>query len=141
MHADGLFVHGPLREGGSQHRWLQRTHPEGLCRAWTPGRLFHLPEADQAALVPGAIPPALPPGSGWVTGDFVGYGDEADLLSALSDLEALATEAGGEARMIPVLLEGGATYTAWAWVFPVEQCSRLELEAVEVPSGEWTPWL
>lgn len=141
MHADGLFVHGPLREGGAQHRWLQRTRPEGLCRAWVPGRLFHLPEAGLPALLPGEIPPALPPGAGWVLGDFVGYGDEAELQAALSDLDALATEAGGEARLLPVLLEGGATYTAWAWTFPVEQAARLEKEALEVPGGDWAAWL
>ena len=41
--ADGLFVYGTLREGGSSHAWLMRTHPEGLTRAWVAGRLFHLP--------------------------------------------------------------------------------------------------
>lgn len=141
MHADGLFVHGPLREGGGLHRWLQRTHPEGLCRAWVPGRLFHLAEAGLPALVPGPVPPALPPGPGWVAGDFVGYGDGGELETALADLDALATEAGGEARLLPVLLEGGAAYTAWAWVFPVEHLPRLEREALEVPEGDWAAWL
>jgi len=141
MHADGLFLHGPLREGGAAHRWLQRTHPEGLCRAWVPGRLFHLAGANLPALVPGDVPGSLPPGPGWVTGDFVGYGDEADLTRALADLDALATEAGGEARLLPVLLEGGATYTAWVWAFPVEHLPRLEKEALEVPGGDWAAWL
>ena len=69
------------------------------------------------------------------------YGDEAGLSQALADLDALATEAGGEARLLPVLLEGGATYTAWVWAFPVEQLPRLEKEALEVPGGDWAAWL
>lgn len=141
MQADGLFLLGPLQPGGRHHRWTLRTHPEGTCRAWVPGRLFHQPEASLPALVGGPIPPALPPGPGWVLGTFVGYTDEADLLRAVTDLDALATEGGGEARLLPVLLEGGATYVAWAWTLDSDHLDRLAREAVELPEGDWGPYL
>ncbi len=141
MEADGIFVHGPLREGGFQHRWVARTHPQGICRAYVPGRLFQLPELAHPALLPGEIPPALPPGPGWVVGDFIGYDDDAALSEALADLDSLGLEAGAEARLVPVLLEGGASYVAWAWTFHMEQRPRLELEATEIPSGDWAAWL
>ncbi len=141
MHADGLFLLGPLQPGGRHHRWVTRTHPEGMCRAWVAGRLFHQPEAGLPGLVASSIPPALPPGPGWVAGTFVGYGDEADLARALADLDALAAEGGGEARLLPVLLEGGATYVAWAWTLDPDHLTRLSREAVELPEGDWGAYL
>ncbi len=141
MNADGLFVYGSLREGGAQHRWVTRTHPQGTCRAYAPGRLFHMPAVGLPALVPGSIPPALPPGPGWVVGDFIGYDDEEALQRALADLDAVASEAGAEARLLPVLLEGGATYVAWAWTFHMEHLPKLEKEATEIPGGDWAAWL
>lgn len=142
MDADGLFVYGPLREGGSLHAWLKRTHPEGLTRAWTPGRLFHLPEGFPA-LVAGAEPPAPPPGPGWVVGDFVGYEDPAELEAALADLDALegVEEDRFSRAILPVVLEGGHRYRAWAHVFHVERLPRLERMATELPDGDWGPYL
>jgi len=84
----GLFVYGTLRPGGTNHAWLRRTHPEGLALAWTPGRLFALPEG-YPALVPTDAPPAPPPGRGWVEGVYVGYETPEELLAALEDLDAL----------------------------------------------------
>ncbi len=140
--ADGLFVYGTLREGGSNHAWLQRTHPEGLSGAWVAGRLFHLP-VGFPALVPGPEPRTPPPGPGWVRGDFVGYGDEVDLDSALADLDPLeGVEEGLFSReVLPVHLEGGHHYRAWVYVFHVERLPRLEREAVEVPGGDWASYL
>lgn len=142
MISDGLFVYGRLREGGSNHAWLQRTHPEGMTGAWVPGRLFHLP-AGYPALVPQAVPGSLPPGLGWVRGVFVGYADDADLQSALDDLDPLeGVEEGLFTReVLPVVLEGGPIYKAWAYVFHVERLPRLEQEAVELPDGDWGPYL
>lgn len=140
--ADGLFVYGTLREGGSKHAWLLRTQPEGLTQAWVAGRLFHLPTSCPA-LVPVVEPGAPPPGPGWVRGDFVGYEDEADLEAALADLDPLeGVEEGLFTReLLPVLLEGGHRYRAWVYVFHVERLPRLEREAMEVLSGDWGPYL
>jgi gamma-glutamylcyclotransferase (GGCT)/AIG2-like uncharacterized protein YtfP len=140
--ADGLFVYGTLREGGSHHGWLLRTHPEGLTGAWIAGSLFHLP-AGYPALVPGAEPEGPPPAAGWVRGDFVGYEDETDLESALADLDPLeGVEEGLFTReVLPVLLEGGHRYQAWVYVFHVERLPRLQREAVEVPGGDWASYL
>jgi gamma-glutamylcyclotransferase (GGCT)/AIG2-like uncharacterized protein YtfP len=142
VEADGLFVYGTLREGGSNHAWLLRTHPEGLTRAWVAGRLFHLP-AGYPALVPTPEPRTPPPGPGWVRGEFVGYEDEADLGSALADLDPLeGVEEGVFAReLLPVLLEGGQRYLAWVYLFHVERLPRLVREAVEVLAGDWAPYL
>lgn len=142
MFADGLFVYGPLREGGSNHAWLRRTHPEGLTRAWVAGRLFHLPMGNPA-MVPGVEPETPPPGPGWVRGDFVGYEDEGDLASALADLDPLeGVEEGLFTReILPVILEGGLRYEAWAYVFHVERLPRLQREAVEIQDGDWAPYL
>ncbi|HEX9082873.1 MAG TPA: gamma-glutamylcyclotransferase family protein [Holophagaceae bacterium] len=142
MIADGLFVYGPLREGGTQHAWLLRTHPDGWTRAWVPGRLFHLPEG-YPALVAGPVPPTLPPGPGWVCGAFVGYGDERELEAALADLDALegVEEDRFSRAIVPVLLEGGPTYRAWVYLFHVERLPRLEREAMELPDGDWAPYL
>lgn len=142
MEADGLFVYGTLREGGAHRRWLLRTQPEGWTRAWSPGRLFHLPEG-HPALVPGPRPGAAPPGNGWVAGEFVGYEDPLDLARALEDLDPLeGVEEGLYSRVIvPVLLEGGQLYQAWAYVFHMERLPRLEAEATEIPDGDWSPWL
>jgi gamma-glutamylcyclotransferase (GGCT)/AIG2-like uncharacterized protein YtfP len=143
MEPDGLFVYGSLREGGERYGWLRRTNPEGLTRAYAPGRLFHLPEAGYPALVPGPIPEALPPGPGWVAGQFVGYEDERDLARALENLDGV--EGVGEElflrRVIPVLLDSGHSYAAWAYVFPADRLLRLEREAVELPEGDWSPYL
>ena len=143
MDADGLFIYGPLREGGAQHAWLKRTGFEGLCAASTPGRLFHLAESNVPALVPGPIPEALPPGPGWVTGEFVGYEDPEALEAALENLDALegVDEARTERRLLPVLLEGGQVYKAWAWIFPEDRLSRLEREALELKGGDWKDYL
>ena len=140
--ADGLFVYGTLREGGSHHAWLLRTHPEGLTGGWVAGRLFHLP-AGYPALVPGTEPEVPPPAPGWVRGDFVGYEDEADLESALADLDPLeGVEEGLFTREVrPVCLEGGHRYQAWVYVFHVERLPRLQREAVEVLGGDWTSYL
>jgi signal transduction histidine kinase/gamma-glutamylcyclotransferase (GGCT)/AIG2-like uncharacterized protein YtfP len=142
MDSDGLFVYGTLREGGSNHAWLRRTQPEGLTRAWTPGRLFHLPEGFPA-LVPGDEPPAPPPGPGWVVGDFVGYEDPGDLEAALADLDALegVEEDRFSRALLPVVLQGGHRYHAWAHVFHVERLPRLERHAVELGDGDWGPYL
>ncbi len=140
--ADGLFVYGTLREGGSNHAWLLRTQPEGLTRAWVGGRLFHLP-AGYPALVPGVDPGTPPPGPGWVRGDFVGYEDGADLESALADLDPLeGVEEGLFTReVLTVLLEGGHRYQAWVYVFHVDRLPRLQREAVEVLGGDWASYL
>jgi gamma-glutamylcyclotransferase (GGCT)/AIG2-like uncharacterized protein YtfP len=142
MDADGLFVYGTLREGGANHAWLLRTHPEGLTGAWVAGRLFQLP-AGYPALVP--VPePAMPaPGPGWVRGDFVGYEDEAELEAALADLDPLeGVEEGLFTReLLPVILEGGQRYQAWVYLFHVERLPRLERETVEIPGGDWAPFL
>jgi gamma-glutamylcyclotransferase (GGCT)/AIG2-like uncharacterized protein YtfP len=143
MDADGLFIHGPLREGGAQHAWLKRTGFEGVCGAWTPGRLFHLHELGVPALVPGDIPAALPPGPGWVAGEFVGYEDPAALDAAVENLDALegTAEDRAERRLLPVLLEGGQVYKAWAWILSAEHLPRLEREALELKSGDWKAYL
>ncbi len=141
--ADGLFVYGTLREGGANHAWLKRTHPEGLCRAWTPGRLFHLPDAGFPALVALREAEPGPPGAGWVLGDFVGYEDEAALEAALSDLDQL--EGVGEdlftREILPVVLEGGQRYGAWVYVFHVERLPSLERGAIELKDGDWKDYL
>lgn len=143
MEPDGLFVYGSLREGGSSHSWLKRTNTVGCTRAYAPGRLFHVPLAGTAAMVPGPIPEALPPGPGWVVGEFVGYEDDGDLDSALDNLDQLEGFAEGrfERKLLPVLLESGQTYVAWAYVFPLERLPRLEREGVELPDGDWGPYL
>ena len=142
MDADGLFVYGTLREGGSNHAWLMRTQPEGLTPAWVAGRLFHL-AAGYPALVAAPEPASPAPGPGWVRGDFVGYEDEGDLDDALADLDPLeGVEEGLFTReILPVTLEGGQRYLAWAYVFHVERLPRLEREAVEVPSGDWASYM
>ncbi len=139
---DGLFVYGTLREGGSHHAWLLRTHPEGWTRAWVAGRLFHL-AAGYPALVPTAEPEQPAPGPGWVWGDFVGYEDEGELDSALTDLDTLeGVEEGLFTRQIlPVTLEGGQRYQAWVYLFHVERLPRLEREAVEIQDGDWAAYL
>lgn len=143
MESDGLFVYGALREAGANRAWLKRTNPIGHTLAYTPGRLFHLPSAGLAAMVPGPIPVSLPTGPGWVVGEFIGYEEEADLDSALDNLDQLEDVGEGrfERKMIPVLLESGQTYAAWAYVFPVERLPRLEREGIELPNGDWAHYL
>ena len=76
-------------------------------------------------------------------GDFVGYEDETDLDCALADLDPLeGVEEGLFTReVLPVVLEGGHRFTAWAYVFHVERLPRLEREAVEIQDGDWAPYL
>jgi gamma-glutamylcyclotransferase (GGCT)/AIG2-like uncharacterized protein YtfP len=140
--ADGLFVYGTLREGGSNHTWLLRTQPEGLTRAFVAGRLFHLP-AGYPALVPGLEPAASPPAAGWVRGEFVGYEDGVDLESALENLDPLeGVEEGLFTReILSVRLEGGHRFRAWVYLFHVERLPRLEREAIEIQDGDWGTYL
>ncbi len=140
--ADGLFVYGTLREGGSNHAWLQRTQPEGLTRAWVAGRLFQL-SAGYPALVPAPEPDKPPPGPGWVRGDFVGYEDDQDLNCALADLDPLeGVEEGLFTReILPVILESGHRYHAWTYLFHVERLPRLQREAIELADGDWSSHL
>ena len=100
-------------------------------------------ELNVPALVPGAIPEALPPGPGWVAGEFVGYEDTEALEAAVENLDALegVAEERTERRLLPVLLEGGQVYKAWAWVLPPEHLPRLEREALEIKSGDWKAYL
>lgn len=143
MEADGIFVYGPLRRGGRQHVWLERTSPQGSCKAWIPGRLFHLPGPGFPALVPGPEPDAPPPGPGWVTGEFVGYGDEGELGAAVADLDQLEDVEEGlfVRRALPVVLESGHRYAAWVHVFEGERLFQLERHAVELPEGDWASYL
>ncbi|MGA2082301.1 MAG: gamma-glutamylcyclotransferase family protein [Holophaga sp.] len=143
MEADGLFVYGTLREGGRGHPWILRTHPEGITGACAPGRLFHLPAAGYPAMVPGPEPGTPGPGPGWVVGEFVGYEDEDALAAALVDLDQLEDVEGElfERRIVPVVLDSGHRYGAWAYVFPEERLRRLEREAVELPGGDWQAYL
>lgn len=136
MTADGLFIYGTLREGGRHRTWLERTHPEGVTAGEVRGRLFHLPNEGYPALVAGT-------GEAWVLGEFVGYGDAAELEAALADLDQLEEVDAGlfERRILPVRLAGGREYLAWVYVFPEDRLPRLEKEAVEVPDGDWAPWL
>ena len=143
MTTDGLFVYGTLRSGGQNHAWVLRTHPEGLTRAYVSGRLFHLLGAGFPALVPTPEPAAPPPGPGWVTGEFIGYGDELDLESAATDLDALEDVDGDlfERRLLPVVLASGHRYQAWVYVFPEDRLPRLEREGVELAAGDWRAYL
>lgn len=143
MEADGLFVYGSLREGGRTHGWIQRTQPEGSTLAYTPGRLFHLPEAGYPAMVPGPEPDAPVPGPGWVTGEFLGYEDAAALDNALQDLDQLEDVEGDlfQRRILPVRLESGHPYLAWVYVFAEDRLPRLEKEGVELPGGDWGRYL
>lgn len=143
MEADGLFVYGPLRSGGRQHAWLERTSPEGLCRAWVPGRLFHLPTAGFPALVATMEPDAPPPGPGWVTGEFIGYEDEGALEAALTDLDQLQEVEAGvfTRRVLPVLLDSGLRFGAWVHLFEADRLAQLERQAVELSEGDWAPYL
>lgn len=143
MEADGIFVYGTLREGGHHHGWLLRTNPEGVTWAHAPGRLFHLPAGSFPAMVPGDEPELPPPGPGWVAGEFAGYEDEEALDRALEDLDQLEDVEGGlfERRVLPVVLGSGHRYGAWIYLFPPDRLPRLEREAVELPSGDWTSYL
>lgn len=134
--ADGIFVYGTLREGGSNHAWLNRTHPVGACRATAVGRLFHLPMEGYPAMV-------AAPSETRVHGEFVGYEDNSDLDSALADLDALeGVEEGLFVRQIlPVRLESGQEFHAWVYLFPEDRLPRLERDAVELPGGDWSPYL
>jgi gamma-glutamylcyclotransferase (GGCT)/AIG2-like uncharacterized protein YtfP len=143
VQSDGLFVYGSLRTGGQRHSWLLRTHPLGLTAAFTPGRLFHLPNEAFPALVPAPEPEGPAPGPGWVVGEFVGYEDEAELEAALQDLDQVEDVEGGlfERRILPVLLDSGHRYAAWVYVFPEDRLPRLEKEAVERTDGDWGEYL
>lgn len=143
MEADGIFVYGPLRQGGRQHAWLARTSPQGFCLAWAPGRLFHLPMANHPALVQEPEPGTLPPGLGWVVGEFVSYGDEAELESALADLDQLEDVEGGlfVRRILPIILDSGLHYGAWVYLFETARLVQLERQAIELPEGDWAPYL
>lgn len=143
MEADGIFLYGTLREGGRDHAWLLRTSPEGLTRAYAPGRLFHLPTAGFPAMVAGEAPALAPPGPGWVVGEFAGYEDEGALEGALQDLDALEDVEGGrfERVVLPILLDSGHRFGAWTYLFPPDRLPRLERDAVELPSGNWQDYL
>ena len=143
MAADGLFVYDSLREGGQRHGWIQRTAPVGHIRAYTPGRLFHLPSAGHPALVPTPEPESCPPGPGWVVGEFIGYEDEDDLANATQDLDQLQDVPGEtfQRRLCPVILASGHRYLAWVYVFPEDRLARLEREAAELLGGDWGSYL
>lgn len=143
MEADGLFVYGPLRRGGKQHAWLERTDPQGFCRAWIAGRLFHLPMPGFPALIAGPELETTPPGPGWVEGEFVGYGDEAELDSALADLDQLQDVEGGlfVRCVLPIVLDSGLRYGAWVHLFEADRLLQLERQAVELPQGDWASYL
>ncbi len=143
MEVTGIFVYGTLRVGGSNQHWLARTRPEGRTRAWTPGLLFHLPDAGYPAVVLAEPPTTPPPGAGWVAGEYVGYEDEAALATALADLDPLENVEGGlYIRAVrPVLLESGMVLPAWVYAFPDERLATLRRDAIELSSGDWSPYL
>ena len=143
MEADGIFVYGPLRQGGKHHPWLERTHPQGTCRAWAPGRLFHLPMEQIPAMVAGPEPESLPPAAGWVVGEFVGYESDEDLEAALADLDQVKDVEGGlyVRRVSSVVLDSGHRYGAWIYTFGADRLTRLERHAVELMDGDWSAYL
>ncbi len=78
-----------------------------------------------------------------MVGEFIGYEDEVELESALDNLDQLEGVAEGqfERTMVPVLLENGQTYAAWAYMFPVGRLPRLEREGLELLDGDWGGYL
>jgi gamma-glutamylcyclotransferase (GGCT)/AIG2-like uncharacterized protein YtfP len=143
MEADGIFIYGAMREGGRNHAWLQRTSPEGCTGASAPGRLFHLPTTGFPAMVALEEPAQPPPGPGWVVGEFAGYEDEQALADALTDLDQLEDVEGElfQRVVVPVILDSGHRYGAWAYVFPAERLPRLEREGVELLPADWKAYL
>jgi gamma-glutamylcyclotransferase (GGCT)/AIG2-like uncharacterized protein YtfP len=139
MEADGIFVYGPLRLGGKNHAWLERTQPLGVCGARVPGRLFHLPMEGIPALVAG-LETGSPP---WVVGEFVGYESDEDLEAALADLDQLENVEGGlyTRRVLPVMLDSGHRYGAWVYLFESDRLLQLEKHAIELVDGDWAPYL
>ncbi len=85
----------------------------------------------------------MPPGPGWVLGEFVGYNDPTNMTFALEDLDQLEDVPGGlfTRVILPVVLPSGQCYQAWAYVFPEDRLPRLSREAVELTSGDWSPYL
>jgi hypothetical protein len=94
-------------------------------------------------MVAGQIPLDLPPGPGWVAGEFFGYEDPKALENAAQDLDPLEDADGGLflRRVVPVLLESGHSYAAYAYVFPEDRIPWLEREGVELAEGDWTAHL
>lgn len=94
-------------------------------------------------MVMGPIPGELPPSTGWVLGEFVGYDDDEALEAALFDLDQLEgiDQDLFERTLTPVYLESGQCYRAWVYVFPSDRLSRLEREATEMPDGDWSRYL
>lgn len=78
-----------------------------------------------------------------MAGEFIGCEGEEELESALDNLDQLegVSEGQFERKLIPVLLESGQAYAAWAYVFPVERVARLEREGLELPDGDWSKYL
>jgi gamma-glutamylcyclotransferase (GGCT)/AIG2-like uncharacterized protein YtfP len=99
--------------------------------------------ADFPAMVEGVEPLSSPPASGWVTGEFIGYEDDEELESALTDLDQLEEVGQGMffRKVIPVLLDSGHHYSAWVYLFPKDRLRRLEKEATELPNGDWAAYL
>jgi gamma-glutamylcyclotransferase (GGCT)/AIG2-like uncharacterized protein YtfP len=143
MEADGIFVYGPMRQGGREHPWLQRTRPQGHCRAWAAGRLFHLPNQGIPALISCPEPDSAPPSPGWVVGEFVGYESEEELEAALADLDQVKDVDNGlyVRRILPVILDSGHRYGAWAYVFDTDRLIHLEQHGVELMDGDWAAYL
>jgi gamma-glutamylcyclotransferase (GGCT)/AIG2-like uncharacterized protein YtfP len=78
-----------------------------------------------------------------VTGEFVGYDDETALEAALADLDQLQ-DVEAEVfirRVLPVRLDSGVRYGAWVHVFEAHRLPQLERQAVELPEGDWAPYL
>jgi len=73
----------------------------------------------------------------------VGYEDEAELDAALADLDPLeGVEEGLFIReLLPVILEGASGTWPGSTCFHMERLPRLEREAVEIPGGDWAPYL
>ena len=75
--------------------------------------------------------------------EFVSYGDDAELEEALADLDQLENVEGGlfVRRVLPVILDSGIRFGAWVHLFETDRLLQLEKDAVELPQGDWAPYL
>lgn len=124
------FVYGTLRPGGRNHAAFCRD-AVSIAPAWTPGRLYLLPEGYPALVAAAA---------GKVTGELVAFRDPAAALRRIDDLEGFIPGAPVEYERTIVAaypLAGGPPVDAWAYTFPTARIAALGEAAVLIPEGAW----
>jgi gamma-glutamylcyclotransferase (GGCT)/AIG2-like uncharacterized protein YtfP len=131
-----LFVYGSLMEGFFNYEKLFAGKVVSRTSAQVRGVLYHQPRKGY---------PAIVPGTGWVTGEFLELEDFPRLITLSDEIEHYCGDSPDneyDRRVSPVkLLPEGTSAFAYVYWYARGDLGTGENPAVHIPSGDWRKYM